>query len=44
MDRDEALALLNAKLDDYRRLSYAEAVERVGGEEILEVTGPSGTD
>ena len=43
MDREEALKLLDAKLEDYRKLSYAEALERVGGEEILEVTGPSGT-
>jgi hypothetical protein len=44
LDREEALKLLSAKLDDYRKLPYTEAVARVGGEEILEVTGPSGLD
>ena len=43
MDRSEALKLLNAKLDDYRKLSYAEATARIGHEEVVEVTGPSGT-
>ena len=43
MDRDEALKLLDAKLDDYRKLSYAEAIARVGSEQIVEATGPSGT-
>lgn len=43
MDRDEALKLLDAKLDEYRRLSYAEATASVGSEEGTEVTGSSGT-
>ena len=43
MDRSEALKLLNAKLDDYRKLSYAEATAMIGNEEVVEVTDPSGT-
>ena len=43
MDRSEALKLLNAKLDDYRKLSYAELAAKIGDEEVVEVTGPSGT-
>ena len=44
MDREEALGLLNAKLDDYRKMSYADLVAKIGEEEVLEVTGPSGTE
>ena len=44
MDREEALSLLNAKLDEYRKLSYAELASRVGHEEFPEVVGPSGTE
>ncbi|MHB0958583.1 MAG: hypothetical protein ACYC6N_01465 [Pirellulaceae bacterium] len=43
MDREEALTILSAKLDDYRNLSYGEATARIGDEEVLEVTGSSGT-
>ena len=43
MDRDEALKLLDAKLDEYRKLSYAEVAAKIGDEEVVEVTGPSGT-
>jgi len=43
MDRSEALKLLNVKLDDYRKLSYAEAAAMIGNEEVVEVTDPSGT-
>lgn len=43
MNRDEALALLNAKLDNYRTLSYAHLAAKIGDEEIAEVIGPSGT-
>jgi hypothetical protein len=35
--------LLNVKLDDHRRLSYAELAAKVGDEEFPEVVGPSGT-
>ncbi len=44
MDREEALGLLNAKLDDYRKMSYANLVAKIGDEEVLEVTGASGTE
>ncbi len=43
MNREEALGLLNAKLDDYRRRTYAELAAKVGEEDISEVVGPSGT-
>ena len=43
MDRDEALKLLDAKLDEYRKLSYTEVAAKIGDEEVVEVTGPSGT-
>ena len=44
MNRDEALALLNAKLDDYRTMSYADLIAKIGDEEFPEVVGPSGTE
>ena len=44
MDREEALGLLNAKLDDYRHMSYAELAAKVGDEEFPTVVGPSGTE
>jgi len=44
MDRDEALGLLNSKLDMYRRLSYADLVDRIGQEEFPQATGASGTE
>jgi hypothetical protein len=43
MNREEALGLLNTKLDDYRKLSYAELAAKVGDEDIAEMVGPSGT-
>lgn len=43
MDREEALQLLEARLDEYRHLSYAEATAKIGSEDVVEVTGPSGT-
>ncbi|MBM4091676.1 MAG: hypothetical protein FJ276_19945 [Planctomycetes bacterium] len=43
MNREEALELLNKKLDDYRSLSYADATRRIGDEEVTEVAGDSGT-
>ena len=44
MNREEALALLNKKLDEYRRMSYADLAAKISDEEVLGVTGPSGTD
>jgi hypothetical protein len=44
MNREEALSLLDAKLDEYRKLSYAELASRIGDEEFPEVVGPSGTE
>jgi len=43
MNREEALSVLNAKLDEYRRMTYAELAAKVGDEDIAEVVGPSGT-
>ena len=43
MDREEALSLLNVKLDQYRNLSYAELSAKIGDEEFPEVVGPTGT-
>lgn len=44
MNREEALGLLNVKLDDYRRLPYAALTAKIGEEEIVEVTGASGIE
>jgi hypothetical protein len=44
MNSDEALAILNAKLDDYRKMSYADLAAKIGDEEFPEVVGPSGTE
>ncbi len=44
MDREEALGLLNAQLDQYRKMSYAELAAKIGHEEFPEVVGPSGTE
>lgn len=43
MNREEAQAILDAKLDEYRRSSCADLAAKVGCEEICEATGPSGT-
>ena len=43
MNREEALSLLNARLDEYRKLSYGQLAARVGDEEFPEVVGASGT-
>jgi hypothetical protein len=43
MDREEALGLLDAHLDQYRKLSYAELATKIGHEEFPEVVGPFGT-
>ena len=44
MNRKEALSVLNTKLDEYRKMSYADLVAKIGGEEVLEVTGTAGTE
>ena len=41
MNREEALSLLNAKLDEYRKLGYDGLAARVGAEEVSEAVGPS---
>lgn len=43
MNRDEATLLLNAKLDEYRKLSYDQLADRIGDEEFPEVVGATGT-
>ena len=43
MDHEEALSLLHAKLDEYRKLSYDQLAARIGEEECPEVVGASGT-
>jgi hypothetical protein len=44
MDRQEALGLLNAQLNEYRKMSYAELSAKIGYEEFPAVVGPSGTE
>jgi hypothetical protein len=44
MNREEALSILNSKLDQYRQMSYAELSAMVGGEECQEAVGPSGVE
>ncbi|MHB8975014.1 MAG: hypothetical protein ACYC4N_31690 [Pirellulaceae bacterium] len=44
MNREEALGLLNAKLDDYRQIPYAELVSKIDTNEVVEVSGPSGVE
>ena len=44
MDKQEALAVLERQLAEYRRLSYAELAARIGDDEQCEVIGPSGTE
>ena len=44
MNREEALSLLDAKLEQYRKLSYAELASKIGDEEFPEVVGPSGIE
>jgi len=44
MDRQEALGLLNAKLDDYRHMSYADLAAKVGHEEFPTVVSRAGTE
>jgi hypothetical protein len=44
MNREEALGLLNAKLDEYRKMSHADLATKLGHEEVVEVTGRSGTE
>lgn len=42
MDKQEALILLETKLGEYRRQSYAELRARIGQEEHLDIVGTSG--
>jgi hypothetical protein len=44
MNRAEALSLLDAHLDQYRKLSYADLTAKIGDEEFPEAVGPSGTE
>ena len=44
MNREEALAVLNAKLNEYRNLFHADLAAKIGHEEFPEVVGPSGTE
>ena len=44
MDREEAIGLLNAKLDDYRQIPYAELVSKIDTNVVIEVSGPSGVE
>ena len=44
MNREEALSLLDAHLNQYRKLSYAELAAKIGDEEFPEVVGSSGTE
>jgi len=44
MNKQEALAVLQTKLAEYRRRSYQELAQRVGREEHVNVTGPSGVE
>jgi hypothetical protein len=44
MDKKEALAVLERKLAEYRKLSYDDLAARIGDDEQCEVTGPSGTE
>jgi hypothetical protein len=43
MNREEALNLLDAYLDKYRKLSYDELAVKIGYEEFPKVIGGSGT-
>lgn len=43
MDSDEALAILDRKLREYRAVSYRELVEMIGIPRVLSVRGSSGT-
>jgi hypothetical protein len=44
MNREEALTLLNAKLENYRKASYTDLAAKIGHEEFPEVVGPSRTE
>jgi hypothetical protein len=44
MNRQEALSLLDAHLDQYRKLSYGELAAKIGDEEFPEIVGPSGSE
>ena len=42
MDKPEAKALVTKKLAEYRRLSYADLVTKIGDIDCLEVAAPAG--
>ena len=44
MDREEARNLLAKKLCEYRQLSYAELVSKMGNDEYFEIQGPTNTE
>ena len=44
MNREEALSLLDAHLDQYRKMTYVGLAAKIRHEEFTEVVGPSGTE
>ena len=44
MNKHEALALLQAELDEYRQWSYGDLEKQIGEEYHLEIAGPSGVE
>lgn len=44
MDKQEAEELLRTKLAEYRSLSYADIVDKLGDIDCMEITGPSGAE
>ena len=44
MNREEALNLLDAHLDQYRKMTYVGLAAKIGHEEFPEVVGPSGAE
>ena len=44
MNKQEALAVLERQLAEYRKFSHTELAARIGDDEQCEVIGPSGTE
>jgi hypothetical protein len=44
MDKDEAKELLTKKLAEYRCLSHADLIAKIGDNDCLDVTGPTGVE
>ena len=44
MDNQEAKAMLTTKLAEYRKLSYANLVAKIGDNDCLEVSSPTGVE